>query len=173
MTYRLFSPGSHGLYVVDLDTKMLGPDQLRVFYQDDDRLVERSFQWCGQWCCLQAGRNICQILWLSRKRGREEIHFDLFIPWAKQNPLTRTPPVRVWSTTYDGFSQDSTHKSLHLLAVALCNAADRVVCIGGGVAVPLIHHNPIAAFTTRCADIVDDATRILNGGGTNMVLQGY
>ena len=172
MTYRLFSPGSHGLYVVDLDTKMLGPDQLRVFYQDDDRLVERSFQWCGQWCCLQAGRNICQILWLSRKRGREEIHFDLFIPWAKQNPLTRTPPVRVWSTATDSV-RTLPIKVCISWPMALCNAADRVVCIGGGVAVPLIHHNPIAAFTTRCADIVDDATRILNGGGTNMVLQGY
>ena len=86
--------------------------------------------------------------------------------------LSRTPPVRVWSTATDSV-RTLPIKVCISWPMALCNAADRVVCIGDGVAVPLIHHNPIAAFTTRCADIVDDATRILNGGGTAIVLQGY
>ena len=55
--------------------------------------------------------------------------------------------------------------------MALCNAADRV--ISDGIAGPSIHHNPVAAYTTRCADIVDATTHILDGRGTAMVLQRY
>ena len=55
--------------------------------------------------------------------------------------------------------------------MALCNAADRV--ISDGVAVPSIHHNPVTAYATRCADIVDATTHILDGRGTAMVLQRY
>ena len=108
----------------------------------------------------------------EERQRRNTVRFILFVPWAKQNPLARTPPVRVWSTVMDSVRTLPTQVCISW-PMTLCNAADHVACISSGVAVQLIHHNPVAAYTTRCADIVDASTHRLDGRGTTMVLKGY